>query len=207
MAEFARVDSIDALKALRVGLLKFIEAADQATVEADFEIDRTLEWLSGEQAAYWKGQVRIRTENVRRAKQAVSHKKMLPTASGLPPSIVDEQAALAVARRRLEEAEQKALAVKVWTQRIQKERTPYRASMGSIRDLIERGLPRAMRELDRMLESLDAYIALDAPGAEDAADSAALQPSQGPQADGTEAEADLHDSGQDRDHEPETEQR
>ena len=203
MAEFARVDSIDALKSLRTGLLKFIEAAEQAIVEADIEIDRTLEWVCGEQAAYWRSQVHQRGEDVRSAAQAVANKRMLPTASGLPASTVDEEAALAVARRRLEEAEHKARAVKVWARRIEKERSPYKASMGPIRGLIDHDLPKAVRELDEMLESLDAYLALEAPRAEGAAEGVALRGAGGSDADDADTPARPGDSSQDRDHESE----
>lgn len=186
MAGEARIDSIDALKALRSALLKFIEAVDEATLEADAEIEHTLEWVRRDQSAYWRGQIRRRTERVQIAKQDLSRKRMSFTASGKPPSTVDEEKALAVAVRRLEEAEHKVEAVKVWARRIEKERFVYRAAMGPMRGLIERDLPKAVRELDRMLGSLDAYLALRAPVVEDAADRAGLHPDRRPETDETE---------------------
>ncbi|HUS92945.1 MAG TPA: hypothetical protein VM695_13885 [Phycisphaerae bacterium] len=202
MAEFARVASIDDLRALRAGLLRFLEAVEQAAVEADVSIERTLEWLRRDQAAHWKGQVRRCRENVQRAKRALELKKMVPTASGLPPSTVDQEGALAAARRRLDEAEQKLRAVGVWVQRLEKQRIAYKASMGSVRALIDSDLPKAVAELDRMLESLDAYVALEAPGAEVALDPTAARAAQGPDPDESGAGPRRPDPEQDQDDEP-----
>jgi hypothetical protein len=174
MGSKARVDSLDTLKTLRAGLLKFIEAADQATLEADAEVGRMLQWVRRGQAAHWQRQIRRRTEQVQIAKQDLSRKRMSFTASGRPPSTVDEEKALAAAERRLEEAEHKVEVVKVWARRLEKERIAYEASTGPVRSLIQGDLPRAVRELDRMLESLDAYLTLEPPGAEAAVDRAGL---------------------------------
>ena len=168
MANYARVESIESLKALRASVVKFIEAADRATVEADAEIDHTLDWVRREQSAHWRGQIRRRTEGVHRAKEDLSRKRMSFTVSGSPPSTVDEEKALAIAGRRLEEAEEKVKAVKAWAQRIVKERTVYKGLTGPIRSLLGGDLPRGLRELDGMLASLDAYLALETPLAGDA---------------------------------------
>jgi len=176
MGSEARVDSIDALKGLRAGVLKFMEAADQATLEADAEIERTLDWVRREQTAYWRSQIRRRTEQVQLARQDLSRKRMSFTASGRPPSTVDEEKALAAALRRLEEAENKARAVKVWARRLEKERIAYKASTGPLRTLIEGDLPKAVREVDRMLDALDAYLTLQPPVTEDVPDRAGPPP-------------------------------
>ena len=168
MANYARVESIEGLKALRASVVKFIEAADRATVEADAEIDHTLGWVRREQSAYWRGQIHRRSEGVRRAKEDLSRKRMSFTASGSPPSTADEEKALAIARRRLEEAEQKIKAVKAWAQRIEKERTVYKGLTGPIRSLLGSDLPRGVRELDGMLASLEAYVSLETPLGADA---------------------------------------
>ena len=207
MAEFARVESIDSLKALRAGLLKFIEAADQASLEADAEIAHALEWVRREQAAYWQGQVRRRTERVQIAKQDLSRKRTSFTASGSPPSTVDEEKALAAARRRLEEAEQKVRAVKVWARRIEKERFAYQGSIGPLRGLTERELPKAVRELDAMLESLEAYLALEAPSGEGAPRGAGVSGRGGGEADEADPGRDAGETNQERDHESEDQQR
>src|SRR5690606_39218850 len=45
MASLARGGSVDALKRLRVALLRFCEVAERALGEADNELSRTLEWV------------------------------------------------------------------------------------------------------------------------------------------------------------------
>ena len=163
MANYARVESIESLKALRASVLKFIESADRATMEADAEIDHALGWVCRDQSSYWRGQIRRRGEGVRRAKEDLSRKRMSFTASGSPPSTIDEDKALARAHRALDEAEQKARAVKGWALRIEKERTVYKGLTGPIRSLLGSELPRGVRELDGMLTSLEAYLALETP--------------------------------------------
>jgi len=201
MAEYARVGSIDALRALRSGVLRFIEAAEQATFEVESEIQRTLEWLRRDQAAHWRGQVRRRTEDVRRARLALNRKKSLPAIGTRPPSTVEEEDALNLARRRLEEAEQKIQAVKVWAQRIEKKRTAYRGSLGPFLALTDGELPRAVRELDQMVASLDAYVALETPDAEVAPAGAGMPRPGGPEDDEPGAPARPAETPQDRDDE------
>src|SRR5436190_13737283 len=107
MAEYANVESIDALSALQRAIVKFIDSANTALTDADAEVLRTLTWLEGEQQTYWQHQLRKRSEMVNRCREAVREKKLFKDSAGRQQSAIDEERALTKALRALEEAEQR----------------------------------------------------------------------------------------------------
>src|SRR4051812_42182899 len=98
----ARVESVDAIKAFRAAWLKFAEAANVALTEAEADAVGTLRWVENEQRTYWQNQVRKSTELVSRCNEALRHKKIFKDASGRTPSAIDEEKALAKAKRMKE---------------------------------------------------------------------------------------------------------
>lgn len=165
MANAARVESIDALRAFRVAMCKFQEAANLAMADADGELQRTLVWLEMEQHSFWQNQIRKRTEMVSRAKEAVRAKKLFKNSAGSRDSAVDEEKALAMAVRRLEEAERKLANVRNWSKRLAKEISLYNGSVQRFATAAQSDIPRAVNRLDRMVAALEAYIALSTSGA------------------------------------------
>ena len=107
MSRFARVDSIDAIKELRITLCKFAETVGNGLDEAETEIRRTGLWLENEQKRYWKDECRKRAELLTRAKIELKKKKLQKTPLGGRPSCVEEEKAFKLAKRRFEESEQK----------------------------------------------------------------------------------------------------
>ena len=172
----ARVDSIQALGEFRAGLWKFADVVQSALSEADADLRRTTVWLERDRSAYWKKQLEQRAEAVHQAKLALDHKRLYKTPTGGRYSIVEEQKALARARRRLEEAEQKTAAVARWRRRLEKESFEYRAQVQPLARLVETEVPKAVARLDRLVASLEAYVAVSAAGgtaAEQSAESVA----------------------------------
>src|SRR5262249_20600102 len=174
MGNFVHVESIDSLKALKVSLWKFQEAANVALGDAESEMHRMLVWLETEQQTYWQGQIRKRTEAVARAKDAVRQKKLFKNAAGSTPSAVEEEKALAIAVRRLEEAEQKLVNVNKSTRRLHKEIQIYKGAVQRFATTVQSDIPVAASRLDNMIATLEAYTAL---GPETAAVSASTAPS------------------------------
>ena len=156
----ARVQSIDALKHFRVALWKFAEAANVALGDAESEVQRTLSWLQGEQQQFWSGQIRKRHEHVNRCKDAVRQKKLFKDSSGKVQSAVDEEKALGIAMKRLEEAEQKLLNTKRHASKLQKEMHMYKGAVQTFATVIASDMPNAVASLDRMVHSLEAYVSL-----------------------------------------------
>ena len=164
MSDVARVDSIEALAAFRMALLKYQEACNAALGDAEGEMQRTLIWLETEQLQHWQGQVRKRQEDVARAKEAVRMKKIFKDAAGGRQSAVDEEKALAVAMKRLAEAEQKLAATRSYGRRLQKEILMYKGSIQRFVTAVTVDVPVAITHLEALMVALEAYVAAGAPG-------------------------------------------
>jgi len=159
----AKVEDLDAIKSLKRAIWKFAEAANVALGDAESEMNRAVMWLEGEQRAYWEGQVRKRHALVERAKEAVRMKKIFKDSTGRQQTAVDEEKALKVAQKRLEEAEQKVIAVKKHTARLRKETLLYKGHVQRFATAVQNDLPMASAQLDGLLDRLQKYVALDVP--------------------------------------------
>jgi hypothetical protein len=171
MSEQARVESVDALKKFRVAFCKFAEAVAVSLDEAEAEIHRTRHWVQHEQRNYWKRQVQKRTELYARAKSALKRKQMMKTPLGGRYSCVEEERALAVAERRLEEAKEKIENVRRWQRLLEEESHSYQAVAQGLALAIQSDTPTALAQLDNMTAALEAYAVSTAP---------ARQPSEAP---------------------------
>lgn len=163
MAEYARVESLDALRKFRVALCRFAELASSALDEAEADIQRTGFWLDQDRASYWKQQTTLRTELFHRAKRALAQKKAEKTATGAQRSYVDELKALAVAERKLAEAQQKSANVRRWTRKLDEERFSYQAVAQGLSLTIQSDLPTALTHLDNMIAAIEAYAVSGTP--------------------------------------------
>jgi hypothetical protein len=141
MSGWARVESIESLKEFRVSLCKFAETVELGLSEADADIRRTAAWLKQDQLGYWKGQVFKRGERVTQAKLALKRKQHQKTPLGGRYSCVDEEKALALAKQRLAEAEQKLANVRRWTRRLEREASLYKGQVQGLSFGVERDVP------------------------------------------------------------------
>jgi hypothetical protein len=92
---------------------------------------------------------------------------MQPTVDGGKPSTIDEVRALKRAQVAVEEAEQKIRAVKHWSQALAREMVVYKGQAGPLAGATHRDVPQAVALVDRMLEALEGYLAVEAPQAVD----------------------------------------
>jgi len=165
MANSARVDSIDTLKAFRVALIKFAEVATTSLTDAEGEMHRVMGWLERDQASYWQSQLRKHAELVTRAKEAVRMKKLFKGPDGRPASAVEEEKALAIAMKRFAEAEQRAKAVAVHTRKLPKEILMYKGQVQRFATSLSSEVPLAVAKLGQLVTTLEAYVSLAAGGA------------------------------------------
>ena len=163
MSSYARVDSIDALKDFKASLCKFSEVVGGGLGEAEAEIQRVLAWLKHEQHGYWKSQMQKRAELVNRAKTALNNKKLYKTPTGGNYSTVEEEKAFRLAKKRYEEAEQKFANVKSWTRKLEHEMSLFKEQLRGARQTIEVDVPQSTVQLDKFVDSLEAYISLQVP--------------------------------------------
>jgi hypothetical protein len=164
MSQEARVSSVLVLKQFRASLVTFAETALIALEEASTDVQRTRRWLGEDRYRHWRTQVQVRAERFARAKIALKQKEVFDrTLAGTPSSCVDERKALKVAEGRLREAEHKLSRVKAWSQQIEKELSDYRGAVQRLVSAIEVEIPNAQAKLDKMIDSLEAYLALAPP--------------------------------------------
>lgn len=168
MSRAAKVDSVDTLKQFRAALCSFAEIASGSLDEAAFDIQRTLIWLKQEQSAYWKAELRARSERYAEARRALKRRELLDKPSmGGNYSFVDEKKALALAERRLEEAQRKLESVRHWVGRLEKESFDYKGTVQGLVSAVEVEIPNARARLDGMIDALEAYGSLAPPGGEE----------------------------------------
>jgi hypothetical protein len=159
----ARVESIDSLKRLKVAIIKFAEEANVAVANADSEVNRTLIWLQNEQSQYWESQHRKRAELVGRCREAVRMKKFFKDSTGRQQSAIDEEKALQIALRRLQEAEEKSIAIRKAVKKLEREIPLYKGSVQRFATNVQVDLPASAALLDGLLDTLEQYMSLSAP--------------------------------------------
>jgi hypothetical protein len=164
MSQEARVSSVLVLQQLKASLATFAETASTALDEAGTDIQRTRRWLAEDRVRHWRAQVQVRAERFARANIALKQKEVFDrTLAGTPSSCVDERKALKAAQGQLREAEHKLGRVKAWGQQIEKELSDYRGAVQRLVSAIEVDIPNARAKLDKMIDSLEAYLALAPP--------------------------------------------
>ena len=164
MSRQAKVSSFAMLRRFRASLMTFASVAAGALDEAGTDLEGTRLWLRGDQHRYWKNQVRACTERFVRAKLALKQREVLDRAlAGTRSSCVDERKAVAAAQRRLREAEHKLQQVELWNRQLEKESLEFRGATQRLTSAVETDIPNACARLDKMLDSLEAYVALAPP--------------------------------------------
>ncbi|HYO11533.1 MAG TPA: hypothetical protein VER17_21395 [Tepidisphaeraceae bacterium] len=160
----ARVDNIEAIKAFKRALWKFAETANVALADADADGASTLRWLETEQRTYWTSAVRKSQERVKRCEEAVRHKKIFKDSSGRTPSAVDEEKALAKAKRMLQHAEERLENVRRYAPKVQREILLYKGIAQRLGTFVAADIPVAAGKLDKIVQTLEAYMNLSLPG-------------------------------------------
>jgi hypothetical protein len=164
MSQHAKVHSVALLKLLRASLATFSHTAAVALDEVATDIQRTLAWLNEDRRRHWTEQVRVCRERALQAKLALKQKQVLDRAlSGTTSSAVEERKALALAERRLREAEAKLARTRSWILQIEKLQSDYRGGIQGLLSAIDADIPNARARLDKMIDSLEDYIALAPP--------------------------------------------
>ncbi|MEX0745912.1 MAG: hypothetical protein WD118_09960 [Phycisphaeraceae bacterium] len=159
----ARVESVDAIRQFRAGLWQFAEDARNAMGDAQSDLNRTLQWLENEQGPWWKSQLQKRHDQVLEARRKLDEKRLYRAPDGGKASTVEEEAALKLAIRRRDEAEQKLLAVRQWRTRLNREAMQYQAVAQRLNQAVETGIPNAAAHLDRLMDAIEDYLNLKAP--------------------------------------------
>ena len=159
MSNHARVDSLEELGQFRTELCTLTDELRAELYAAESDLRRTIDWVNTTQAAHWKRQVRIRTEEYGRARSELNRKRDQRTRLDARQSCVEEEKALKRAEKRVEEARQKIVAVKQWSRKLEEAVFGYQSLAQGLMSLVDADVPRAVARLDAMARALEAYLA------------------------------------------------
>lgn len=157
MSDQADVKSIDTLAFVKAAFAAFAHETNQAVSEIEIQGQRAVEWITVDRAAFWKGEIRRRSDIVNKAIKDLEHCRTFKKVGDNTPSCVEEKKALDKARKLLETAERKAEAVRRWTPVVQQQFRETCVRLVRFREVIDVDCPRAMAQLEKMLKALDAY--------------------------------------------------
>ncbi len=158
----AGVHSIAALEEFKAALIKFETEAREALSVSDMSVRRGLDWFQNDLLKHWQSEVRRREDQVGHAKSDLERCRMQKFGDRTP-DCTDQRVALKKAQARLEEAEQKVKAVKKWSRVLDEEAQEYNSHSQELNNTLAGELPKAIYDLNRMLDALDAYVGLSAP--------------------------------------------
>jgi hypothetical protein len=161
MSTPAKVHSSDAIEAVRLALILFIQRVTDALAELSGEMRRTQEWLEHDRPGFWKHQTRLGMDELHEAQQALHRCLMFPIADERP-SCYEERAAVKKAKARLAYCEHKAERVRHWQQTLRHELFEYEGRISQLVKLVEIDVPQAVGVLNRIMRNLEEYQALRA---------------------------------------------
>lgn len=162
MSNQADVQSIDSLKDFRAAMAIFAEDALGALGAVEFEAKRTVQWLQHDRRDYWQQQIKRRKEQVAMARAEVFRRKLAKTAD-YTPAFSEQKEILRQAEESLRDAEMRAMAVKKWGPVLQQAIFEYHGTVRRMSNIASGDIPRAMGLLERLVESLEAYLRVTAP--------------------------------------------
>jgi hypothetical protein len=180
MSPAARVTSIDVLPLLASALQKFRGEAANAVDDIEGEVRRALEWIHHDRKEYWAQESRRAQEAFNQARVSLQQAMTMRRIGDRDPSCIDEKRALDRAKRRMEVARQKILAVRHWEGVLDRAADDLRRSRTQFDSWLEADITRAVVALNDMSESLVAYIMTTAPDAPEPAETTKPAEAAGP---------------------------
>lgn len=153
MSNQIAVNSIDALKDLRVALALYGEDTLAALGAVGAEIRRTVFWLQQERPWYWQEQIKRRREEVASARAEVFRRQLAKSSS-----MSEQVENLKRAEASLADAERRLGLTRKWQFQLHHAVLEYQASIRRIKSLAAGDVPSAVNLLTRLIDSLEAYL-------------------------------------------------
>jgi len=157
MSQSARVNSLDAVKALHAALARYGPEAQEALGAAEIEIRRVFDFLH-DQLKNWQRQVEKRQEDVNRAKADLTHARAIR--QGERSGYVEQEIALRKAQNRLREAEEKVVVTRRWLLHLPQAIQEYEGPARRLAGLLDSDLKQSLAVLENKIAVLEAYMAV-----------------------------------------------
>ena len=155
----AKVHSSDAIEAVKMALVSFVNQVGDALTELSAEMRRAQEWLEHDRPAFWKNQTRLAMDKVHEAQQALNRCLMFPVADERP-SCYEERAMVKKTQARLAYCQQKMERVRHWQQTWRHEQFEYEGRISQLVKLVEIEVPESIGVLNKILRQLEDYHAV-----------------------------------------------
>src|SRR5579875_1398476 len=164
MSRAANVLSVQALKDFKNVMITFAEDARNALGGVDMELRRMRDWLERDQLGYWQMQIKRRNEEVMQARSDLHRRKISQQGSDAV-SDTEQKEALREAMRRLRIAEEKVALIRKLIPQLHHAIAEYHSHSQPLGDHLSGGFEKSLSVLERMVLSLEAYVATTAPSA------------------------------------------
>ena len=169
MSTQADVKSLDTLAFVKAALAAYAHESSQAIDEVELEGRKAVDYITVDQAAFWKGEVRRCNDLVNQAIKDLEHCRAFKKVGDNQPSCAEEKKNLEKARAKLTNAEQKAEAVRRWTPLVLQQYRETCVRLVHFREVVDVDCPRAIARVEQMLKSLEAYGQVSGPRPDTAA--------------------------------------
>ncbi len=163
MSTQADVKSLDTLAFVKAALASYAHESSQALDEVELEGRRAVDYITVDQAAYWKAEVRRCSDLVNQAIKDLEHCRTFKKVGDNQPACAEEKKNLEKARAKLANAERKAEAVRRWTPVVLQQFRETCVRLVHFREVIDVDCPKAIARVERMLKSLEAYGQVSSP--------------------------------------------
>jgi hypothetical protein len=164
MSKSANVLSVQTLKDFKIAMCNFAEDARNSLSGVDMELRRMRDWLERDQLGYWQSQIKKRQEDLMQAR-ADLHKRKISQQGSDAVSDAEQKEALRDATRRLRVAEEQLAKVKRLVPVLHHAIDEYHSHSQPLGDHLSGGFEKSLFILAKMIDSLEAYLALSAPTA------------------------------------------
>jgi hypothetical protein len=164
MSQGANVRSVDAIRDFKLALINFAEEAQNALGSVEMEIRQIRNWLLRDQLTFWQSQIKRSQERVSMARADLFRRKISQSNSDAI-SDTEQKEAVREAERRLREAEEKVITIKKWIPILEHALSEYRSQSQPLGDRLSGRFAATLNLLERMLDTLDAYLAMAPPTA------------------------------------------
>jgi hypothetical protein len=169
MSTQADVKSLDTLAFVKAALAAYAHETSGSLDEIELEGRKAVDYITVDQAAYWKAEVRRCGDLVNQAIKDLEHCRAFKKVGDNQPACAEEKKNLEKARAKLANAEQKAEAVRRWTPLVLQQYRETCVRLVHFREVVDVDCPRAIARVEQMLKSLEAYGQVSGPRPDTAA--------------------------------------
>ena len=160
MGSSANITSVAEIGHFRLALKSFEEEASNALTSVMLQVRRTVDWVEHDQLQHWQMRVKRGYDEVAETRTTLERCQMFAL-DGERRGCDEEKKAFEKAKRHLRHAQEKVEIVKKWARMLSHEVAEYQAASGRLNGWLESECPKALAALERMMTSLEAYLATE----------------------------------------------